>query len=610
VPAPDPALTRKIEPVTATAADLRRAWVARRKALREQDVAGAEEAERKILAVQQELGVEELRAFATAELRDAQRALAAHLDADAVAHAQLAARLAPSLPEAHLALARAHLARDPSHPGLALRALGHAASAALKDPYTSRALGADLAVALGAALLAAGAAATVVLLLARLPLLLHDFHDLPLVRAGTPVQAGLLALALLVLPVAIGLGPLGALAACATAAWLYLRLAERLVVTVALLAFAAAPLAAEHAARAASFTGTLAQDVWEVERGVGDEEAARLAALAEREQLPAPALAALAGHAKRRGDLDGARRWYDRSIEGGGRGAEVLVNLGNVHLLRGDADAAKAAWLDAADRAGPNLDAFAAAELNLAKLYVRQSSLDQAQEARRRAAQASPEVVERRAPEDDVRANRWLIDVPVPTAAYRALAAQDPAPAALGASVRATLGGALPAHLWPWAPLALVALLWLSTLVARRMRPSQACEKCGRPACPRCDAATPLLCGQCVNVFLKKGVVDARDRVRKDHQVRRHARLARLAARAGALAGGGAGHLLRGEAWRGFAVLLVVFFAAFLAVLHRGLLPPPQPTPGLSAARLVGGVALGAIAWAGAVRGVFRRTRG
>jgi tetratricopeptide (TPR) repeat protein len=586
------------------------AWTARRKALREQDVAGAEEAERKIVVLQQELGIESLRPYAIAEIRDAQRALAARLDADAVAHAALAVKLAPGLPEAHLALARARFAREPSRPAAVLASLGRAVLAAAQDPYTLRATVADLAVALLGAVLAASAVAVLVLLLRRLPLFLHDFHDLPLIRAGTPVQAGLLALALLLLPLALGLGPFATVAVAASAAWLYLRLSERLVVTFAFLALLAAPLAAEHGARLAAFSGTIAQEIWEVERGPGEEAAASLTARGEKEPLPAAALAALGGHAKRRGDLEAARGLYDRALEAGGRGPEALVNLGNVHMLRGDPDAAKAAWLDAADRAGANLDALAAAQLNLSKLYVRQVSLEQAQEARRRASQASPSLVARHASEEDLRANRWLVDAPVPMSAYAALAAQDPAPAALGAAVRARLAGALPLHLWPWAPLGLLGLLWLSALGERRLRPSRSCEKCGRPACARCDGATGLLCGQCVNVFVKKGVVEGRDRLKKDQQVRRHARLGRLAARAGAIAGGGTGYLLYDAPWRGFVLLALLFFAVFLALVPGGVLPPPQPSPAASALRLVAAIVLGVAVYAIAVRDVFRRTRG
>jgi hypothetical protein len=113
-----------------------------------------------------------------------------------------------------------------------------------------------------------------------------------------------------------------------------------------------------------------------------------------------------------------------------------------------------------------------------------------------------------------------------------------------------------------------------------------------------------------VNVYVKKGVVEARDRVRKDLEVRRWARVRRFGARAAALLGGGTGHLVRGEPVRGFASLAALFFLVALAALHDGVLPPPQPTPWAGAVRLAVVVPLAAAVYAWALRDVFRRTRG
>jgi hypothetical protein len=603
-------LVRAIQPVRGTTAELFAAWHARRGALREQNVVVARDAERRLLALQEELGIENLRTFAAAEVRESGRALAARVEADAVAHAELAVRLAPDLPEAHLALARARFAREPSKPLAALASFGGAAAAAVRDPQTARAFIGDVAAAALAALLAASGATLLVLLARRFRLFVHDFHDLPIVRSGTPVQGALLAVALLVVPVALGLGPFVLAVVAAFAAWLYLDLRERIVATVALLALVAMPYAVEHAARAAAFTGTIAEEVHELEHGIGDAAAARLGARAEREELPAPALAALGTHAKRRGDLEAARTWFTAALARGGRAGEVLVNLGNVHMLQGDAEAAKAAWLDAADRAAGNLQALAAAHYNLSKLYVREATLDQAHEARKRALAEDAAFVRRRASEDDFRANRYLVDVPLTRAQYGVLTAADPAPAALGDATRARLAGRLPRAWWPWVPLALVAALWAVALAGRRMRPSRSCERCGRPACARCDGATGLLCGQCVNVFVKKGVVEARDRVRKEAQVRRRAGALRIAARVTAALGGGAGHLVHGHPVKGALLLLTFLFAVFLVVFRDGVVPPPQPAPLATLGRLAVAVPLAIAVHAFAVRDVFRRTRG
>jgi hypothetical protein len=327
------------------------------------------------------------------------------------------------------------------------------------------------------------------------------------------------------------------------------------------------------------------------------------------EELPAPALSALGMHAKRRGDLEAARGWFAQAVERGGRGGEVLVNLGNVHLLQGDSDAAKAAWLDAADRAAGNLQALAAAHYNLSKLYVREATLDQAHEARKRALAEDATFIRRRASEDDFRANRYLVDVPLRRAQYAQLAAADPAPAALREAARAELAGTLPRAWWPAAPLGLIALLWVIAFAGRGMRPSRACDKCGRPACARCDGATGLLCGQCVNVFVRKGVVEARDRARKETQVRRHAAARRVLVRVTAAIGGGAGHLVHGHPVKGGLLLAAFLFAVFLVLFRDGVVPPPQPAPLATLGRLAVAVPLAVAVHLFAVRDLFKRTR-
>ena len=117
------------------------------------------------------------------------------------------------------------------------------------------------------------------------------------------------------------------------------------------------------------------------------------------------------------------------------------------------------------------------------------------------------------------------------------------------------------------------------------------------------------LCGQCENVFVKKDVVEARDRLRKELQVRRRARARRLATRALGFVVGGAGHLWRGDAVRSALVLLVLLFLGALAVSASALVPPPYTLPWEGSARLAifGGLAL--LVWALAVRDLFRRTR-
>jgi len=610
-PAPEPPREaprpKAIEPVRATWESLAQAWKERRRALREQDGAAARAAAARLLDLRRELGIENLRAHAASEVREVERSRKARLPAEAVEHAELAVQLAPDLADAHLALARARLSRDPSQLGQAAVPLWTALRVAAAEPHTSRAFLGDVLGAAMAALVAAGALTLLLLGMRHVRPMLHDFGHLPLVRAATPLQAGFLALVLLGLPLALGLGPWVALAVLAAAVWLYLSTGERMVALLCLAALALLPWAAAGAARLTSWTGTLAEDVFEIEHGADAGE--RVARLSSRERLPPAALLAIGRWHKRRGALEEARRWYEKALEAGGRTPDALVNLGNVRFLEGDAEGAKALWLDAADRASEAPVALAAASYNLGKLYLRQAGLEQSQQARRRAEQLAAEFLARNASDDDFRANRWIVDVPVDQAAIEPLAAGDDTPALAAEAVRSRMAGLTPPTAWPFLPLGLLALLALAAPLLRPVRRSQSCERCGRSACPRCDAQAGPLCGQCVNVFVRRGVVEARDRQRKEGQVRRHELRQRWGTRLLALCSGGAGLVWHGQVLRGFLLLLGLAFALFVLVFWRGLVPPPHPSPYLLVGKLAVALPLALLLYGVAVRDAFQRSR-
>jgi tetratricopeptide (TPR) repeat protein len=608
-PGPAPAdLVRPIEPVTATWAGLVRAWEDRRVALREQDPVRADAAERAVLAAQRELRIENLPDLAMAEVRASARSLGANLPGDALRHAEVAVALAPDFPDAHLALARARLSRDPGKPGEVVSAAWAGLLATTRDPATRRAFVGDVAGAGVAALLTASAATLALLLLRRLRLFLHDFHHLPLLRGSARIQATFLGLVLLALPLALGLGPLAVLGTALAAVWLYLRLAERVVATVALALVALAPYGAEQAARAVAWAGTPAEAVWRLQHGaVTEEEARALAAAAEAGRAPGALHAALGLHAKRRGELDEALRLYALA-EAAEKTPELLVNRGNVLFLRGDTDGAKAAWLAATDRAGADLVVLGAAHYNLSKLYLRGSDVEKSTAARDRAVSEAGEFLRLHGSDDDFSANRYLVDVPVPAARIAALARADVIGEAAREWARARLWGALPRALFPWGAAGFLAALWGLALLGGRIAPSRPCMRCGGASCTRCAAGAGAECGQCVNAFGRKGVVDARDRLRKEAEVRRNAQLEQVGARVLAVAAGGAGHVFHGAPARGFALLAAVLFTAFVIWFWRGLVPPPQPSSWVFWGKLAVAAPLGLGLWALAVRDVFRRT--
>ncbi|WP_248355100.1 tetratricopeptide repeat protein [Anaeromyxobacter oryzae] len=604
---------RSIEPVRTSWPRLVALWAERRAALREGDPARAQAAQQALLDTKRELDVENLVAFSAAEVREVHRALASNLPAEALARADVAVALAPDHPDAHLARARALLATAPASPGPVLAAVRDAIAAAGREPHTLRAFEGDLFSAALAAVFTASAAVLLLLLLRNLRLFLHDFHHLPLLRGTASIQTGFLALVLLAMPVVFGLGPFATLAIAAIVAWAYLSVRERLVATAALAALLALPWAAGAAARITAWTGSTAELVHEAEHGaLSDEDAAELAARAARDGGPAPLLAALGRHAKRRGDLEGALRLYHAAGAADPRAPELDVNVGNVLFLKGDLEGAKAAYLAAQDRAAGDLVVLGAAHYNLSKLYLRTSEMAKSSLNRERAENEASAFLRAHGSDEDFGANRYLVDVPVPPAKIAALAV-DGSPEAVRGWVEARLLGVLPRALWralwPWGAAAALAALWLLGLAVSRLAPARACERCGGAACRRCDAAAGARCGQCVNVFERKGVVDARDRLRKEAQVRRHARFTRGAARTLALVGAGAGQVWQGATALGALLLLAVLFLGFLVWFWRGIAPPPHPSPYVLFGKLAVAVPTGLALWALAVRDAFRRTR-
>jgi tetratricopeptide (TPR) repeat protein len=602
-------LQRPIEPVRISPARIDELWQSRRRAVREQDATASRAAARSMQDAMRELGIQSLPWHAIAEVREAERAQQARAVDDAVEHATVATDLAPELPEAHFALARARIAAEPTRPLPALSAAGAGLVAAARDPHVARALLGDAAGGALAALFGAAAATVAILFLSRLRLFLHDFRHLPVVRSGTPGQATVLAMALLALPFVFRLGPFAVLFLGALAAWAYLSSWERVAATASLLSLIAIPWLAGQAVRVTAWQGTLADDVHEIETAWPTQAfVAELQARSGRESLPAPALLAIGRWHKRQGDLAEARRWYDAALVADPRSAEAQVNLGNVLFLEGDMDGAKAAYLDAVDRAR-DLSTLAAAQYDLSKLYLRLAAVGQSSEARRKAQQADPAYLARHGSDEDFRANAWLVDAMPSPERLAELAARDPAPRAVGDAALRRVAGPLARWSWPVLPLALTASLWLLTLVAARLAPSAPCDRCGRPACRRCDAAATASCGQCVNVFLRRNAVEPRDRLRKEGQVRRHALVRRTTERVLAVIGGGAGHVMGGRPVLGFLVIFALLFLGFVAWFWHGVIPPPQHSPYAAALRLALAVPLFALVYGVAVRDSFRRTR-
>jgi hypothetical protein len=432
-------------------------------------------------------------ALGVADVEPAARAfLIAAAPGSARERAAAAVRVAPGLPAAWLALASAEW-REGGGANAALAAAARGLGA-LRLHFASRlwleATGLSL-------LFAAGLGAGLAWIAARGALAARDAaHDLSdRLDPTLPgfARAGLVA-ALVLAPVALGEGLVGAALALFALAWWAAEAPQRRALGAAalLVVLALGPLAA-LAGRA---LGALPADpvvlaAVAAESGMIDPvDAARL----ERAASTGDPLAvqAQARRARRAGDLGRAAALLAPLVEADDAGAVVLNDAAHVALLGGDTAGAIALYRRALER-GPSAELW----FNLAQAHVRAidmeahaDALDAAQAAD---ARRTRELTRRLAESDDA-----LVDLPLPAGPLRARlrAAADPA---VAAAWRAT---AAPGRLGraPWLlPLLFAAAAGLASAISRGAVPSRACLDCGERLCPRCGTGDPAegVCAPC-----------------------------------------------------------------------------------------------------------------
>jgi tetratricopeptide (TPR) repeat protein len=569
-PEPVPREAPAILPPAVTFADLDRAWRERREALLRKDREAAARAEARLLEARLELDVPELHAFAAAAARES-RAQEDVSTAEAVARGELAVALGPSLPGVHFQLARARFLHAPATVGGWFGPFADGVAVAATVPRWSRPILADVAAVALVGLLAAGAVVLLLLAARNARFFLHDFHHL-FPRAATPAQTGALAALLVAAPAILGLGPFALAATVAAVAWPYGGRRERGIVGGFLALLATVPLLAGLLGGLVAW-GPAAQGVWALERAGDFSSLPLLERRAESPEAEPEVVFAVARARKRQGDLAGAASLYERALAARPSWPEALVNLGNVRFLQGREDEA----LDLYGRAIALRPTLAAAYFDLSRLHLRRLAFGPEAEARKRALELDRSLLARFAPEPagaarpgiagedgPLRANVFLLDAPLdPGAPAGTLSRRDRE--LLAAEVARRALGPIPAPLGPWAAAGVLGGLGLLGLLARRLGSSRPCDKCGRPACRRCDPEVGGggLCGQCVHVFARRGAVDPAARVQKELSVRRRDERRRRARRA--LAYVLAGQVASGRVVRGAALLAVA--AALLVVL-------------------------------------------
>ena len=254
---------------------------------------------------------------------------------------------------------------------------------------------------------------------------------------------------------------------------LYASASEVALGCMVLVLAAALPFAAEGVGRVAAFGGPAA-DVWMLEHGEGALPELRRLQDRLRAEKPEPAAAfAVAHKAKREGDLGQAEQLYRKALGAVGEDASpravavIRNNLGNVYLLRGDAERAVQQYEKAIDLQ----EGLAAPHFNLGRAYgfggVESLKKVQAEQAR---------ALELDRPGIDAftggqltinrKSNKWLIDLPLDDSLVEPLLEGEARIASpVGDEVRALLAGPLP-------------LSAASALPSWRRSPSSACTRC------------------------------------------------------------------------------------------------------------------------------------
>jgi len=367
---------------------------------------------------------------------------------------------------------------------------------------------------------------------------------------------------------------------------IYLSRSERAVAVLLLVAAAFIPLAAGKLAQSSVFAGTVAEDVYVLEHGGIDAEpvAGRVRARHEKKKASFAELFALGRFEARRGLMPEAIAHYKAAMAQRAGHAPLMTNLGNALLATGEMDAAARLYTEASS-ADPGL---AAPAFNLAEIYRRRAAVApdseigvQNQKARN-ALDAAGRLDRRllmweRPPDDRLTMNRLLLAPVLPESDLPVI--ED---TALAERVEAQLSSRLlggGTGISAWGPLVLGALLVFGFGFARgALKLSNECEKCGRPVCRRCDkelGVASKLCAQCVNVFSRKVVVEARVRARKHIEIERNRQwVSGVSYVFGGLVSG-AGHLFNGLAVRGTLYAFLFLFAVAGLLLRSGVLRSP-----------------------------------
>ena len=580
---PDMAAEGSILPVSGSRKDLNRLWQQRRIHLDQRDFELAKADFARFMALRKELAIRDLYPHAWVLIHNAQAAARREDSGQARRLLDAAIELAPDLPAAYLARASHNFSESPFGIGTLWDDIYKAAMTSLKNPLVSNRLLVNLIFSLLLGFALAIVLFVLVELLKNIRLFIHDFHHL-FPRGVAHFQSGLLAIILLLLPVLLRTGPVIVVLSWLAVGWMYQGWRARTISILSLLFIAGFPLALQFATARMSMTQGIFSDAIDVVTGPGHLRSLNALRTKLAEHDDKLILASLASYAKRQGDLAKARELYNRALALDQDSVVLLNNLGNVLFLEGDLKGALRQYIRATNVRPDVVEPY----FNLSRAYFRSADLDKGKESIKQAIRISHDrVMELRkqaaarvvtsldgvngdpsvAPVKASLANYTVADLAIPNEWFYQVNDEDSSNQLFSNLLMASTGFSSLISLWIVCAGALVFLLILVAM-RRRIFSSNACVRCGRPACRICspELRDDSVCGQCFYVFIKKSQVDARSRISKEIQVRKFRRRKATISTGINFLLAGVGQIIKGRVLRG-ALILLVFCLVLMQVL-------------------------------------------
>lgn len=553
--------------------DLESIWFTREKYLQIGETEKAQQQFQLLWEKSLEQGVRNIPEVGAVLVREAQRRMSTRDYDQAARSLGLARKIAPDELPAFTTSALLALKRNPFNPPAAVEEFLQARQALARSFRLQVWLRANVWLTIVAGLTFFLAFSVAVSLVAVAPRVAHDVRER--IPFGSPRARVVLSWMALAAPALVGFSPWWWLIIGALFAWPYLDWTPRAITALGAVFVLALPWVVRESAALRAIPGRpVLEKIVTVREGHWTPEDYRvLKEQVEKGEGGVPALTAAGIAARRLGLLDEADAAYRAALQKAPGDPVLWNNIGNVSFARKDLAGAienygKAVQI-APDRFAPHY--------NLGIAYREGFKFSEGEADARRAAEIDPEAVAYIAGLDSSRLKGYTVDELPSTGELWRLARADNDEREMAAENlwdSIMLGPSLAA----WPVVALVLLLLGGGLGAWRLHAgaSQACTRCGRVYCGRCQPGKQTgLCTQCTHIFVRKEGVDAQVRVRKLAAIKSQARFRRIRHIACAVLAPGGGHLSAGRYLPGIVFLLPAAFFEARVLLGQGVFRSP-----------------------------------